>query len=300
MYVDRYLRHFLLSGGEDPYPDKANGQMVEKEKTNKNDNVSTGVVLSDEDMVGKTNVSVVHNSTLSEWYSESKALACVMNTGCFAYIDNKLCIYDKKYIERDKEGKMFFTKYAQEHQAECFLQFVIDDETGKLHYVTLPESMASKSFNYADEITEDMAAKLGLINEISTEMLTAIKGCDFGEALTRLMSKNICGYSVGLLKSTTGLDNRTQSNMRKGENLTKLNVISACLGIHIPFPVSNKLLELAELSLKLDLPNKKGEENRVYDICLHLKWATDYDDIYIELDNQGYGYLIHQPPILKK
>ena len=171
---------------------------------------------------------------MNNWYSESKALACILETDCFAYVENKLCIYYSKYIQRDENGRFFLTNYAKEHEEECFLQFIIDNATGELHYVTLPAAMASKSFNYYDEINEDLLKQYGLVNEISHEMLLAINGFGFGDALTKLMSKNICNYSVRLLKDTTGLDNRTISNMKKGDNLTKLNVISACLGIHIP------------------------------------------------------------------
>lgn len=303
MYVDRYLRYFILSGGVDPYPDLNDGQNVKEEKNSdkkpKTENKEVGIVLTDEEMFGKTVTTTVKGSVLAEWYSSSNVIACMMDTGCFAYLEDKLCINDKKYIARSDDGRMCFTQYALDHEEECFLQFIIDDE-GKLHYVTLPKSLASKSFRYADEITEDMAGKLGLVNEISGEMLAAINGCEFGEALTRLMSKNICGFSAGLLKSTTGIDNRTYSNMKKGENLNKLNVVSTCLGIHVPFPVSSKMLELAELPLNLSLPGKKGQDNHMYDLVLHLKWATDYDDIYEELQDQGYDYLIHQPPKPKK
>ena len=305
MYVDRYLRAFILSGGVDPYPDVEFEQsQKKKESDNQNSNnngesssntETVGVVLTEEDMHGKTVTMSVKSPTLSEWYSSSKAIACMMDTGCFAYMENKLCVNDKKYIERGDDGRLHFTQYALDNEEECFLQFILDDE-GKLHYVTLPKSLANKSFRYYDEITEEMAVKLGLVNEISREMLTAINGCEFGEALTKLMSKNICGFSAGLLKSTTGIDNRTYSNMKKGKNLNKLNVVSTCLGIHVPFPVSNRMLELAELPLNLSLPGQKGEDNRQYDLILHLKWATDYDDIYIELQDAGYDYLIHQPP----
>ncbi len=156
--------------------------------------------------------------------------------------------------------------------------------------------MASKSFHYSDEITPDIARKIGLVNEISNEMLKAINGCDFGDALVKLMSNNICGFSVGLLKNITGLDNRTQSNMRKGQNLSKLNVVTACLGIHIPFPVSNRMLELAQLSLNPTLPGQMGLDNKTYDLILHLMWAEEYGDVYKDLKQQGYNYLIHKPP----
>lgn len=299
MYVDAYLRHFILSGGDDVYAEAEYSQMV-MESTgkcyNEENNKDIAVVLTDKDMVGKTSISTVEKPVLSEWYSSSKAVACIMETGCFAYLDNKLCINDKKYIERDENGKMCFTKYALDHEEECFLQFIID-ENGKLHYVTLPKAMASKSFKYTDEITEEIARQYGLVNEISTEMLTAISGLEFGDALKKLMSKNICGFSVGLLKSTTGLDNKTVSNMRKGDNLSKLNVISACLGIHIPFPVSKRMLELAELTININLPGDKGNDNQVYDQILHMNWALDYSDTYDDLKDQSYEYLIKEPPM---
>jgi len=305
MLVDAYLRYFLLTGGQDPYPEN---EFDRKYKT-KADTVSVdidsnqkpvGVVLTDEVMEGKSVTTSVKKPKLKEWYSESKALACMVNTDCFAYVDNKLCVYDKKYLERDEKGKLFFTEYAKTHEEECFLQFVIDDETGDLHYITLPSSMASKSFNYYDELSvlsDDEKLSLGLVSEISNEMLTAINGLDFGDALSALMDKKICGVTFRTLKSTTGLDNTTVSNMKKGVNLNKSNVVSACLGIHIPFRVSNRMLQLAEIPIDLTLPGKKGEENGVYDQILHLNWAQDYSDTYDELKADNYDHLIHQPPI---
>lgn len=298
MYIERYLRHFLLTGGDDPYHNEEYCEVI-KEENQTEYSANVGVVLTEEKMKGKSTVSSVVSATLNNWYSESKALACMLETDCFAYVEGKLCIYDNKYIQRDENGRIFLTKYARENEEDCFLQFIIDDKTGKLHYITLPAAMASKSFNYYDEISEDLLTQYGLVNEMSNEMLIAISGLEFGKALTKLMSKNICNYSVRLLKSTTGLDNNTISNLRKGANLTKLNVISACLGIHIPFRVSNKMLQLAELPLNSELPGKKGQENSVYDTLLHLKWATDYDDVYEELKEQRYDYLIHQPPVKK-
>ena len=85
--------------------------------------------------------------------------------------------------------------------------------------------------------------------------------------------------------------------MKKGQNLNKSNVVTTCLGIHIPFRVSNRMLQLAEVSIDLNLPGTKGEENGVYDQILHLNWAQDYSDTYDELKVDHYEHLIHQPPI---
>ena len=305
MLIDAYLRYFLLSGGQDPYPENEfDAKQKSKDRKRNSDADSSskpvGVVLTDEIMSGKSVTTSVKRATLKEWYSDSKALACMIDTDCFAYVDNKLCIYDKKYLERDENGKLFFTQHAKDHEEECVLQFVIDDETGDLHYITLPSSMASKTYNYYDELSalsDEEKLSLGLVSEIANEMLTAMNSLDFGEALTALMDKKICGVSFRTLKSQTGLDNTTVSNMKKGENLNKSNVVSVCLGIHIPFRVSNRMLQLAELSIDLTLPGKKGEENGVYDSILHLNWAQDYSDTYDELKINHYEYLIHQPPM---
>lgn len=224
----------------------------------------------------------------------------MMDTDCFAYVDNKLCVYDSKYLEKDDNGNYFFTQYAREHEEECFLQFVIDNATGKLHYLTLPKSMANMSFNYYDEISQlsdSEMLQLGLVSEIAKEMLVAINGLEFGEALKKLMSDNICKCSVRTLKSQTGLDNTTISNMKKNKNLTKSNVVTVCLGIHIPFRVSSRMLQLAEATIDVTIPGKKGEENSIYSHILHFNWAMDYSETYDELKTENYEYLIHMPPL---
>ena len=304
MLVDAYLRHFLLSGGIDPYPENEFDRKHKPEKSsgdgdNRNTNKPTGVVLTDVELEGKHRTTTVKSKQLKQWNSESKALACMMDTDCFAFVDNKLCVYNDKFLERDDAGKLCFTQYAKEHEEECFLQFIVDAD-GKLHYISLPESMASKTFNYYDELsslTDSEMLSLGLVSEISREMLTAISGMEFGEALTKLMSDNICHCSVRTLKSQTGLDNTTISNLKKSQNLNKSNVVSACLGIHIPSRVSTRMLQLAELSLDVTLPGKKGEENDVYSRTLQLYWSMDYSDTYDILKDDNYEYLIHQPPL---
>lgn len=306
MLVDAYLRAFLLSGGQDPYPENSFDRKQErqrKENQNRyddNDHTSVGVELTPGKMEGKYVTNKVKKKKLNEWYKSSKALACMIDSDRFAYIENKLCVFDKKYLQKDEAGNYAFTAYAKAHEEECFLQFVVDTNTGELHYITLPSSLASKSFNYYDELSQlsdSERLKLGLVSEIASEMLRAISGREFGDALTELMSKKICNCTVRTLKSQTGLDNTTISNLKKGKNLNKSNIVSACLGIHIPFRVSAQLLKLGEIPLDLTIPGKKGEENGIYSGILHMNWAMDYSDTYDELKEEHYEYLIHQPPL---
>ena len=113
------------------------------------------------------------------------------------------------------------------------------------------------------------------------------------------MSKRVCGYSNKLLRDNTGLDTNTISQMRHGGNLTILNVVSACLGLHIPLPVSKSMLSLANLSID---PTKPPLSNAVYEQLLAIYWAWDYEDTYQTLINDGHGQetLIKTPPGFKK
>ena len=52
MYIEQYLRHFLLSGGEDPYPNVEYSEVI-REKNESKYNDSVGVVLTEEKMKGK-------------------------------------------------------------------------------------------------------------------------------------------------------------------------------------------------------------------------------------------------------
>lgn len=142
---------------------------------------------------------------------------------------------------------MCLTAYAKEHEEECFLQFKMGAD-GKLHYIKLPESIADKEFHYTDHISEDILKQLGLVNEIAEQMLDVIRNMGFGEALRELMSNRVCNYSVNVLRDITGLDNNTIEKMWNDKSLTKVNVVSACLGLHLPFPVSSTLVEAAALT----------------------------------------------------
>lgn len=231
---------------------------------------------------------------MRRWYSSSKAMACMMNTGSFAYVEEKVCLNKQEYVCRDDEGKMRLTPYAREHEEECFLQFKTD-ENGRLHYVKLPASVADKEFKYSDYISDDLLQKLGLISEMSQQMLLAIEHMEFGPAMKELMSKRICNYSVRLLKDTTGLDNATINRMREGESLNEVNIVSACLGIHVPYPVSTAMLELARIVFRADRP---PASNAQYINLLSTRWASDYDDIYDDLKEEGLESLISQPPLI--
>lgn len=108
----------------------------------------------------------------------------------------------------------------------------------------------------------------------------------------------ICNYSAGLLRSTTGLDNNTISQMWKNKSLNKVNMVSVCLDIHLPFPVSTEMASLASISLAMNVGSPQNKaENQTYQSLLSLRWASDYSDIYADLLVEGMESLIKKPPM---
>jgi len=296
MYIDRYLRSFILSGGIDPYTDPVNPPRQVHQEESEEPSVhirhnSSSDTVTPSDKKKYHPVISVKSNTLNNWYSgnnQNNAVACLMNTGCFAYVNDKVCLNQNDYVERTDDGKMRFTAYALAHEEECFLQFITDDE-GNIHYVKLPEKLAKKEFIYAEHISEEILKNYGLVNEMSSLMLEAIERLEFGPALKKLMGKKICNCSAGQLHNITGLDNRTISNLWNGKNINPVNIVSTFLGIHLPYPVSDTMLKLAGIAFPLD---RGSDDNKTYVMLLSLRWASDYDTIVDDLKEQNMVHLI--------
>ncbi len=297
MHIDEYLRAFLLTEGYDRYDevhDDYTPAKSEPKPTESGGSVSgnSGDSNPPDDIKDKKKSTRVQAKKLAAWCEESPALSALMKSGAYAYIENKVCPFDDKHAKKDTDGNWRLTDYAkdEENEDKCFLQFY-EDEEGKLHYIKLPADQADKTFHYVDTINDDILKKYSLVSEISERMLEEIYRLKFGPSLRELMSRRICGCSVDLLRSTTGLDNRTIFNMQNGKSINILNVVSACLGIHVPFPVSSELLDRANLSIN----PAQSQDNNIYNQLLTIRWASDYDDIVIDLEADGKENLIKNP-----
>ena len=93
------------------------------------------------------------------------------------------------------------------------------------------------------------------------------------------------------------MDNTTISNLKQGKNLNKLNVVSACLGIHIPSRVSARMLKLSELPMDSDPPRKTREENDTFQNLFCFFFGGWFFETHDELIEENYENLIHQPPL---
>ena len=56
-------------------------------------------------------------------YAQNEAFRKTLNSGAYAYVDQRFCIRDKRYIHRADDGVLHLTEYAKAHEAECCLAF---------------------------------------------------------------------------------------------------------------------------------------------------------------------------------
>ncbi len=71
-------------------------------------------------------------------------------------------------------------------------------------------------------------------------------------------------------------------------------MVSALLGIQVPYPVSEAMLKLANISFPTD---RGPDSNKMYVMLLSTRWAAPYYEIYEDLESEGMQDLIKQPPI---
>ena len=56
-------------------------------------------------------------------YAQNDAFRKTLNSGVYAYVDQRFCVRDKRYVERADDGVLHLTEYAKTHEAECCLSF---------------------------------------------------------------------------------------------------------------------------------------------------------------------------------
>ena len=56
-------------------------------------------------------------------YAQNDPFRKTLSTGAYAYVEQRFCIRDKRYIQRADDGVLHLTEYAKAHEAECCLAF---------------------------------------------------------------------------------------------------------------------------------------------------------------------------------
>lgn len=61
----------------------------------------------------------------TEEFAQSQKLRDVLASGAYAYVDQRFCLRNNRYISRAEDGALHLTEYAKAHPAECCIGFEV-------------------------------------------------------------------------------------------------------------------------------------------------------------------------------
>ncbi|CBR26883.1 XRE family transcriptional regulator [Streptococcus suis] len=210
----------------------------------------------------------------------------IINSNRFLYIDNHLCLIDKKYISFTKDGPIM-TDYAYEHMDECCLLFKVKSK--KLSSISdadyydyvLNRGVTKESEIKADfeEIIQNPSLMSQLEPSVLLELGNRISALlkelplEFSGTLKSHRKRKKC--SQPLLARIVGIDERT---LRKYETeddyLPKLELaLSFCFALKLFPPISEDLLEKAGYRLT------KTPKHQVYQLLLSTNYYKPIAEI---------------------
>ncbi|MGF0070294.1 XRE family transcriptional regulator [Streptococcus orisratti] len=210
----------------------------------------------------------------------------IINSNRFLYIDNHLCLIDKKYISFTNDGPIM-TDYAYEHMDECCLLFKVKSKKlSSISDADYYDYVLNRGVTKESEIKADFeeiiqnpilmsqlepSVLLELGNRISA-LLKALP-LEFSGTLKSHRKRKKC--SQPLLARIVGIDERT---LRKYETeddyLPKLELaLSFCFALKLFPPISEDLLEKAGYRLT------KTPQHQVYQLLLSTNYYKPIAEI---------------------
>lgn len=220
-----------------------------------------------------------------------RKLGQYIGRGDLVFVENHVCINDKKYITYDDDGIIRLTYYARMNMDECCVKFLYKergstDENGYGSFCFLCRD-ANLGFNFDIDISLDKNGKLE--NKLDTlkrneqyledlKEMRKIQIMKFPEALKFL--KDYLEVSDEDLEFDSGLDERTIRRYFNGENKVpdKKTVIALCRGLRLPLQISSILIQLSGHSFA-----QNNEEDDLYFLILEgmMGWTPEQVNNYL-------------------
>ncbi len=258
-----------------------------------------GTLLPNETFIIKTQdlvqlISSNHNLILNK-----------LRSGGYVFVENHLCVNDKKYIQYDEKGKLVLTEFARLNVDECCLKFKFKSQVPKnndiLMYCYLARgtqinlamdiSLSNSSTNILDADVQDRIKKY---NELMLSTKKAIRSMTFGEAIDYILKvQNLQIKEVtDIPNDLSSLSSRQFERYKNGEtkNLNKRVVVAICLSLNIPPMLSEELIKLAGFSFT----NTKDDSMLL--TLLTTCRGKKFDEINDMLITLGYNRLTNDRP----
>lgn len=211
----------------------------------------------------------------------SQEFSDVLSSGLYLFVDSCLCLNRPEYIQWNDRGMPELTEYARNHQGECcltFRQFIPDSYLQSINhpptfsYVTsapLRDLPAPRFF--CDELKQKMHI------EQCTKEISEIKDVlndlpqTFDKALDQLMQWREVNDED--LASSVDLSSKTVHRLhtKADYNTTTETIVQLCIGLQLPYKISEHLLKAAGRCLR------DVEPDVVYDYLLRTHYAYSLD-----------------------
>ena len=174
-------------------------------------------------------------SEAAQEYQRNEVFQTVLREGNYAFVDNRFCVRNKRYIERDETGSLHLTAYAKSHAYECCLPFRTQYRyprafdgmcRGKCHETVL-------AYPEAEHLAKDnpASAKMQIARIASIQRQLP---ATFDDTLYSHMKR--LGLSEERLAERSGLSSKTIQRCRntQGRMLPVRTVIALCVGLQLP------------------------------------------------------------------
>ena len=180
-----------------------------------------------------------------------------MSSGAYAYVDQRFCIRDKRYIERAEDGVLHLTEYAKAHEAECCLAFDYRRHAGWIPGGMLRDRKQTPQFTGAAFDIQHFTRSLHDVSH-------ALQGLpdSFGATLEAHMQRK--GMTQEQLAEGSLLGVRSIRTYRGTEYpyITLPRVVALCVGLKLHPILASDLVRKAGLSFN------HSEEHLAYQILL--------------------------------
>ena len=216
-------------------------------------------------------------------YAENSAFRKTLSSGAYAYVDQRFCIRDKRYIERAEDGVLHLTEYAKAHEAECCLAFDYRRHAGWIPGGMLRDRKQTPQFAGAAFDIQHFTRSLHDVSH-------ALNGLpdSFGATLEAHMQRK--GMTQEQLAEGSLLGVRSIRTYRGTEYpyITLPRVVALCVGLKLHPILASDLVRKAGLSFN------HSEEHLAYQILLG---AMTHNSIY---ECNDYLRAVGIPPLGKE
>jgi len=216
-------------------------------------------------------------------YGQNEAFRKTLKSGAYAYVDQRFCLRDKRYIARADDGVLHLTDYAKAHEAECCLAFDY-----RRHAGWIPGGMQRDRKQTAQYV--EAAIDIQRLTKTTQDVSRVLNGLpgSFGATLEAHMQRR--GMTQEQLAEGSLLGVRSIRTYRGTEypTITLPRVVAICVGLKLHPILSADLIRKAGLGFNL------SEEHLAYQILLG---SLTHNSIY---ECNDYLRAVGVPPLGKE